>query len=195
MKMNKHLIIALFTLLTYTGTAQEKIHWMSWDEMIQQREKDSVKKKIFIDFYTGWCGWCKKMDKSTFLDPTVVSYMNSNYYAVKFDAETRDTIVFNNTMFTNTDPNFVKSSPRSRGKTHWFAYSLLDGQLSYPSYVILDENFVRVTIIKGYKNQEALLANLLFFAKQEYKYYHNYLNELWRKSLQKQQAEQAKGDK
>lgn len=178
----------LFTLVgTYTHAQSTTINWMTWDEMVVQREADSIKKKVFIDMYTGWCGWCKKMDKSTFLDPTIVQYMNANYYAVKFDAETRDTIIFNNMTFLNSDPTFVKKSPNSRGRTHWFAHSLLDGKLSYPSYVILDENFVRVTILSGYKQPEALIGNLIFFAKDEYKFYHNYLNGMWNKNLQEKQ--------
>lgn len=177
--------IIFLLLIKYNAISQEKINWISWDEMIAIRENDSIKKKVFIDFYTGWCGWCKKMDATTFSDPTIVNYMNSKYYAVKFDAETRDTINFNGHQFINTDPNFIKSSLKSRGKTHWFAQSILDGQLSYPSYVILDENLTRLVIYKGYKDTENLFGILLFFATEQYKYYHNYLNSLWQLNIKK----------
>ena len=177
--------IILFLLINSIGLAQEKINWISWDEMVLIRNKDSIKKKVFIDFYTGWCGWCKKMDASTFSDPTIVNYMNSKYYNVKFDAETRDTIQFNGHQFINTDPSFIKSSVKARGKTHWFAQSILEGQLSYPSYVILDGNLTRLMIYKGYKDTENLLGILLFFATEQYKYYHNYLNNLWQSSIKK----------
>ena len=156
---------------------------MSLDEMVQQRESDSIKKKVFIDLYTGWCGWCKRMDGTTFSEPTIANYMNSKYYCVKFDAETKDTILFNGHKFINSDPNFTKSNSKSRGKTHWFAHSILDGKLSYPSYVILDENLTRLMIYKGFKDTEKLLGILLFFATDQYKFYNNYLNETWNKSL------------
>lgn len=183
MKNTIYIIIIFIIPLNYISQT-ETIKWLSWNEMIKKREQDSIKKKVFIDLYTGWCGWCKKMDKSTFIDPNVVKYMNFNYYPVKFDAETRDTIIFNNITFVNSDPNFVKNKPNSRGRTHWFAHSLLEGKLSYPSYVILDENFVRITILNGYKQIEPFMGNLVFFAKNEYKYYHNYLNGMWNKNLQ-----------
>lgn len=183
--MIRSILFITITLLCSNLYGQEKINWLSWDDMISLREKDSIKKKVFIDFYTGWCGWCKKMDASTFSDPTIVNYMNSKYYAVKFDAETKDTINFNGHQFINTDPSFVKGSPKSRGKTHWFAQSILDGQLSYPSYVILDENLTRLMIYKGFKDTENLLGILIFFASEQYKYYHNYLNSLWQSSLKK----------
>jgi len=190
--MKNYLIILMLGISSVAFGQTQTINWMSWDEMIAKREQDSVKKKVFVDLYTGWCGWCKKMDKSTFLDPNIVGYMNANYYAVKFDAETRDTVLFNKMTFVNSDPTFVKKSPNSRGRTHWFAHSLLDGALSYPSYVILDENFVRVTILSGYKTQEALIGTLIFFGKDEYKFYHNYLNKMWNNSLKQQQEKAGK---
>ena len=75
--------------------------------MIKQRANDSSKRRFSL-FYTSWCGWCKRMDGSTFSDPTIVNYMNAKYYCVKFDAETKDTIVFNGHQFVNSDPFFVK---------------------------------------------------------------------------------------
>lgn len=183
--MLKYYFLTYFLSIFSFHIAQETINWISWEEMVEKRAKDSLKKKVFIDMYTGWCGWCKKMDASTFRDPNIVKYMNQNYYSIKFDAESRDTINFNNHQFTNTEPNFVKSNQNSRGKTHWFAHSLLDGSLSYPSYVILDENLSRLMIYKGYKDIENLFGILLFFSTDQHKYYHNYLNETWQKSLKK----------
>lgn len=182
----KAIITILFISLSSITIAQQanQINWMTWDEMVAQREKDSVKKKVFIDLYTGWCGWCKKMDASTFVDPSIVSYMNETYYPVKFDAETRDTVVFNNQIFPNSDPSFIKSRPNARGKVHWFAHSLLEGKMSYPSYVMLDENYTRLMIWNGYKKQDELIGILVFFGSNQYKHYHNFLNDQWRKAQQ-----------
>merc|ERR1711991_317837 len=102
---------------------------VSWDDMISKRKTDSVPKKVFIDLYTSWCGWCKRMDATTFKQKAIVEYMNQKYYAVKFDAETRDTVNFNGHTFTNSDPSFVKRAGNGRGKPHWFAHSILDGKL------------------------------------------------------------------
>ena len=181
--MLKYYLIFLFASFYVFTSAQATINWISWEEMISARANDSVKKKVFIDMYTGWCGWCKRMDGTTFKDANIVKYMNENYYNIKFDAESRDTINFNNHQFINSDPSFIKSNPNSRGKTHLFAHSLLDGSLSYPSYVILDENLARLMIYKGFKDTEKLLGILLFFSTNQYKFYHNYLNETWQKSL------------
>ena len=183
MKFNIRLVIFILFISSFlTGNSQNNINWISWDTMIKQRASDSVKKKVFIDLYTNWCGWCKRMDATTFSDPVIVNYIKSNYYTVKFDGETKDTIVFNNHNFYNSDPSFKKSNPNSRGKAHWFAHSILDGKLSYPSYVLLDENLTRLMIYQGYKQVDEMLGILLFFGNNQYKYYHNHLNSQWNSS-------------
>jgi hypothetical protein len=82
----------------------------------------------------------------------------------------------------NSDPSYVKKNPNSKGKAHWFAHSILEGKLSYPSYVILDENLVRLMIYNGYKKADEMLGILLFFGANQYQYYHNHLNDQWLKS-------------
>jgi len=67
---------------------EQKIEWLSFEQAVQRIAEDGDnEKKIFIDVYTDWCGWCKKMDKETFNDPEVRAYMIKNFYMVKFNAE------------------------------------------------------------------------------------------------------------
>ena len=179
---NKFSVLVFFMIWSLNIFSQNSINWITWDKMIETRKADSIKKKVFIDFYTGWCGWCKKMDASTFQDPIIVNYINSSFYSVKFDGETRDTIHFNNHYFYNSDPLYLKKSSNSRGKTHLFAHSILDGKLTYPSYVLLDENLTRLMIYNGYKKVDEMLGILLFFGSNQYKYYHNHLNSQWNSS-------------
>lgn len=70
----------------------DEIKWMSYEDAVKASKKNP--KKIFLDVYTDWCGWCKKMDKSTLKDPKITSYMNKKYYAVKLDAESDKNIVY-----------------------------------------------------------------------------------------------------
>ena len=53
---------------------------------------------------------------------------------------------------------------------------------------MLDENFTRLMIWKGYKKQDELIGILVFFATNQYKHYHNFLNEQWQNSLKQQQG-------
>lgn len=137
----------------------ETIKWYSWEEAISLMEKEP--KKIFIDVYTDWCGWCKRMDRSTFTEANVASYLNKNFYPVKFDAEQKKTINYN-----GHDLNYVASGRRG---VHELAYALLDGRLSYPAFVYLDENQARITISPGYKTPDVLITELKFIGDNHYK--------------------------
>ena len=178
----KIVFVAVFLTSFLNGATQNKINWISWDNMIKQRDSDSIKKKVFIDFYTSWCGWCKRMDATTFSDPVIMNYIKNNFYTVKFDGESKDTIVFNDHNFYNSDPSYIKPNRSSRGKAHWFAHSILDGNLSYPSYVLLDQNLTRLMVYQGFKQVDEMLGILLFFGNNQYKYYHNHLNSQWNSS-------------
>lgn len=145
----------LFTILFFlscqgqSGTAQSGgIRWMSFEEAV--KASDANPKKIFIDVYTDWCGWCKRMDAGTFSDSTVIAYMNANYYAVKLNAETRDTIRFRENSFVYK-PEF---------KANEIALSLLNGKMGYPSFVILDERFAIMRTLSGYQQVDELLGSL-----------------------------------
>ena len=151
----------LFTLLvpvliSVSSFAQSKVNWMSWNEAVTASTESP--KMIFVDTYTDWCGWCKKMDASTFSDPVISKYMNENYYSVKMDAEMKDTIDFNGYQFVNPNPN-------GRRSTHQLAASLLDNKLSYPSFVILTPKFERMQILPGYKSAKDFEPIIRYFVE------------------------------
>lgn len=160
--MKKYITLLAFILLVNINAsiAQEKINWIS----IQQAEKLSATqpRKVLIDCYTDWCGWCKRMDATTFSDPSIVKYINENYYAVKFNAEQKDTVIFKNYTFVNPDP----ASNRS---THQFASTLLNGQLGYPTMVFLDEQFSILSPLPGFVQATELLPILHFFKEDAQK--------------------------
>lgn len=137
----------------------EKIKWYTFQEAVELSKKE--KKKIFIDVYTDWCGWCKVMDKNTFAHPVIAKYMNQKFYAVKLNAEMKDTIFFNNY-------NFINPSPKTQRSTHQLASSLLNNKLSYPTVVFLDENFSMLTQVPGYQKPEQMEPILKYFGENVY---------------------------
>lgn len=166
---NLALIVSVLVFTNFGVNAQELKDWYSWNEAIDAYTNKQAK-KLFIDVYTDWCGWCKKMDASTFQDPEIKQILEKHYYGIKLDAEMKDTILFNNHAFYNINPN------DKRG-VHTLAASLLESNMSYPSFVILDENFNRVYIIKGFQDVEKLKGVLLFFANNEHIGYQKYLEQ------------------
>ena len=137
------------------------LKWYTWEEAIELSK--TKPKKIFVDVFTDWCGWCKRMDRSTFVDEKVMQYMSANYYAVKLDAEQKADIKFNGETF-----KFVKGE-NGRGGVHALAYALLDGRMGYPSMVYLNEKFERIMISPGYKEVPDMLKELKFAAEEKYK--------------------------
>jgi thioredoxin-related protein len=140
-------------------TEKEGIHWYSWEEAVKLCESNP--KKLLVDVYTDWCGWCKKMDKETFTNSEIIELVNADFYAVKLDAEQKEDILYKE--FT------LKFKPEyGRRGAHELAVSLLDGKMGYPSLVFLDEKQNRITISPGYKVVEGLKQELEYIAGGHY---------------------------
>ncbi|MFZ1703857.1 MAG: DUF255 domain-containing protein [Saprospiraceae bacterium] len=159
--MNNITILILMQLfgLTQLAFSQGQMQWMTMSEA-QERSKVE-KRKIFVDVHTDWCGWCKKMDKTTFSDPRITHYMNKNYYAVKLDAEEKNDIILKEKIY-----KFNKHGARGY---HDLAKVLLNGQMSYPSIVFLDEDFNPIQAIPGYQDGKNFLMIASYFAGNMHK--------------------------
>lgn len=154
------LTIMLVVMGTSVAAQDAKIKWMTFEEAIEANRKQP--KKIFIDVFTDWCGWCKRMDQTTFDNPVVAHYMNEHFYAVKFDAERADTIHFVGHEFVGT------TQPNGRKGTHQLAYALLNGKMSYPSYVIMNEQNKIIQVVSGYQDVRGFEPMLHFFAENAF---------------------------
>ncbi|MGL4632871.1 MAG: thioredoxin family protein [Leadbetterella sp.] len=144
-------------LLSCKGQAQDKINWISLEEAYKRTQ--SAPKKTIIDVYTGWCGWCKVMDKKTFTNPEVVKYINANYYAVKFDAETMTDIVIGGKTYKFN----------AEAKANDAAIALLGGKMSYPSIVYLDEQFSMIQPLPGYMEADEFHKIITYFGGNYHK--------------------------
>jgi thioredoxin-related protein len=149
MKTIRLSILAICGVILLTSTitnktsshGEETVKWMTFEQALAKSKTE--KRKIFIDVYTDWCGWCKVMDKKTFSDPQVVKLLNEKFYPVKLNAEQRGDIEFSGKTF-----KFVSNG---QSGYHELAASLLNNQLSYPTVVFLDEDFKMIQPLPGYK--------------------------------------------
>ncbi len=157
-------ISLLFTTSLLTASAPlpvkplpvNQITWYDWEKGVEVNESQG--KMVFVDVYTDWCGWCKVMDKKTFTDPDVISYMNKNFISIKLDAEQKEDITFKGREFKHVEGG--------RNGVHTLAYSLLDGQMGFPAFVILNEKYERVGILSGYMDKEKFLYSVKEYMKE-----------------------------
>ena len=135
------------------------INWMSLEEAVEAQQDEP--RKIMMDVYTQWCGPCKMMMRNTFTNADVIAYINANYYAVKFDAESPEPIEYQDRTFEN--PGW-RPNARGRNSTHQLSRAL--GVRAYPTLVYFDENATVITPISGYKTPRQLELYLKFFAEE-----------------------------
>ena len=121
------------------------------------------KKKIIVAVYTTWCGWCKKMDKTTYNKTHISDYINDNFYAVHFDAEQKESIEFQGKVY-----KYVSPSNGKRGY-HEFASAMTMGRMSYPSTVFFDENLDLIQPISGFQDDLTFEMIITYFGENHFK--------------------------
>ena len=148
--------LCAFSLKKVTPLA-ENVHvkWYTW-EQAQEAQKKSPK-KVFVDVYTDWCGWCKKMDAGTFENPAIAKYMNDNFYCVKFNAETHDDIMFKGEKYS------------LEGRYNKLATFLLQNRMTFPTTLYLDESLNLINTVPGYMDPKTAEQILNYHASNSYK--------------------------
>lgn len=143
------------------------LRWRSFEESLVEngvRMQMGMKpKKVFVDVYTDWCGWCKRLDATTFAHPEIVRYLDSAFIKVKLDAERTDTVHINGNVFVN------RSAGQGKRGSHDLAIQLLQGKMSYPSCTFLDEAGKQITVVPGYMDARQFEVLLHFVAEEAYK--------------------------
>jgi thioredoxin-related protein len=154
------LLVFSFLLISSSNTsAQNKIKWYTWKEAVEKSSK--TKKKIFVDIYTDWCGWCKKLDNTTFAQDHIAKYINENFYAVKFDAEMKEAV-----SIRGTEYNFVNSGTRGY---HELAAYIMQGRMSYPTVAFLDEDMNLIQAIPGFQDVPTFEMIITYFGSNNHK--------------------------
>lgn len=125
------LAIATFTLSFVTSDkAETKFDFIVNDIDQAKNQAADNNQYIFVDAYTSWCGWCKRMDKTTFQDEMTAKFFNENFVNLKMNME--------------------------KGKGPALARKLkIRG---YPTFVILDKDGNLVGKAVGYQTTDQLIA-------------------------------------
>jgi thioredoxin-related protein len=130
------------------------VKWMKFEDAIAALEKEP--RKIFVDIYADWCGWCKVLDKNTFSDADVAKILNEQFYPVKMDAESKNVLTVNGTKMTESELAASLAATKEGER-----YSL-------PTMIVLSEQPAVLTRIQGAQKPDFMIPALLFFSKNHY---------------------------
>lgn len=162
LKMNLLFVAGFLAMVSFipshvsSKTPAKGTKWITLTEAQQNFSRQ--KRPILIDLYTDWCGWCKVMDKKTYANPDVAAYLEKHFYSVKFDAEGKLPIRFNGREF----------SFNQQYKTHDFAIALTEGNLSYPTTVIIPGDGSKPQVIPGYLQPQDFEKILKYFGEGKF---------------------------
>ncbi len=125
-------LVLIFLVLSNTAICQ--VTGVAEKNTIDSIISYSGNKIVFIDFYTVWCGPCKRMDKEVLADKSVSRLVDSTFILLKVDAE----------------------------KGYGISLSKKYNVTSYPTYVFLNSNATPVYKINGYMPKADFLTQLGF---------------------------------
>ena len=101
------------------------------------------------------------MDRNTFGNADVASYINENYYAVKLNAEKQESFTYKGNVY-----NLQTTNGRS---INTFVLAISNGNIGYPTTAYLDESQNVLTLISGYQKPEQLLPILKYLKADLFK--------------------------
>jgi thioredoxin-related protein len=122
-----------------------QIIWYRYDEGIKLAAKTN--KPIMINFTATWCGYCKKMNRTTFADKHVIDVLNNGFVGIKVDGDSQREL----------DVNGYKITERNLTRAEY-------GVGSYPTYWFLKANTERIGKQAGYMETEPFL-DILYYVK------------------------------
>ena len=150
------LVLLFMSFSVFAQSKSGKINWISFEQL--EVAYAANPKPILVDVYTDWCGWCKKMDKDTYQNTKLVNYVNDKYYAVKFNAESKDSVRFNNKTYLYNKKNRINE----------LAIYLTFGRLEFPHTVFLSTLDGRPAPLSGYLKPADMEGPVKFFGELSY---------------------------
>jgi len=137
-------------------TLSAQIYWQPLDEAFQRARFQN--RLLLIYLYTPWCSPCVMMDQNVWNQPLIANYATANFHCVRLNAEARDSIPFNGTLFPYLPELHANQ----------LAYLLLEGNMQYPALVLMEPSGEVLLVLRGYLKPALVDTLLHYFATRSY---------------------------
>lgn len=161
-------LICFFLLIPFLSISQisNEINWLPLDKAKEYAAKSN--KNILIYFYKKDCSYCLEMSKNTLSDKEIISLVNNNFFAVKIDSRTKDTIYYKGKAYGNQQP---ASSGRNDWRHDFYAEVASFNhngtkQSTTPTIVVFNHKFEKLKTFPGKQAKSLLLRRLSKYAKK-----------------------------
>lgn len=149
----KLLILGFFLFIQTITVAQpdfsnSDIKWMTIEEALANNPEN---KNLFLFIYEDSCEYCEKTIENTFADKKYAATINKYFQPVLLNALSFETITVKDMNFEFDEGNGFHSLP----------IVLLEGKLSFPSFVFMNQNFEMISKYSGYQPDTALMIKHL----------------------------------
>ena len=166
MKKSLVILLTLSSLILFSqSTKENEINWIPLKKAKTLAQKYDG--KVLIFFYKKNCEYCEKMKNETFSDPTVINIINNNFFPVKIDSRTKDTIIYNGKAYGNQQP---ASSGRHDWRHDFYAEVAAferngNSQITTPCIVLFNNKFEKIANMPGSIPKEYLPRRLQQYLK------------------------------
>lgn len=124
--------------------------WKTFDEAVTAAQANG--KKVLIDIYAPWCGWCRKMQAEVYTMPAVLAYLDEHFEIGRVNIEEEgDTVQFRG--YT------LSSAMLARGL----------GASATPTTVFLESEGEYITRLPGYVKGDDFMNVLKFIGSEAYR--------------------------
>lgn len=159
----KRLVILLLAITPFTafsqGALKNKIDWIPLEKAKKYAKK--YDKNILVFFYKKNCQYCEEMKSETLSDQTVIDFINHNFFPVKIDSRTKDTILYNRIKYSNQQPISHGSTFR-HDFYHEVARFNRNGEdlTTTPTLVLFNSKFEKIDVLPGKHAKPLLLRKI-----------------------------------
>ncbi len=148
MMKRRSVLLALVAVALNLQAGEKSLKWFSFNDGLAEAKRTN--RKVLVDVYTDWCGWCKRMDSQTYVSGDVAGYLQKRYVVIKLNAESDRTLTYKGQQYTERE------------------LAAAFGIEGYPSTLFLRADGEPITIYPGFADAKLFMNVLSFIAEDHY---------------------------